>query len=141
MWCRFVLRGLWSDLIPMPSKTGGSNWRSLCQVRCHDWQACGDMGLSQTCAGQLQSGVSQIRQSHSLDQHPESTLRPSEPEETIVPSYSIDMDLPDRSSRPEPEPLPLSHPLPTSKPNSAHPSDLNVDYGLFQDRSERVFAM
>jgi len=60
--------------------------------------------------------VSQIRQSHSLDLHGgEGVIHPPEAEGTIVPSYSIDMDMPERSSKPEPEPLPLGHALPTSE--------------------------
>ena len=70
----------------------------------------------------LQSGVSQIRHSQPFSDHPDGAIRLPQPQETIVPSYSIDLETPHldefediRAKATSPPPVPSSEPFPTQQ--------------------------
>ena len=76
----------------------------------------------------MQSGVSQIRHSHSPSKDAGTFPRPPALTETIVPSYSINMDSPRVSPRPSPRSdgsTGLNRPVPKSKPLSVGPNVLS----------------
>ena len=65
----------------------------------------------------LQSGVSQIRHAQPFADHAETGSKTPQPQETIVPSYSIDVDSPTKLQKAAEEQYPSTS-LPPAVPNS-----------------------
>lgn len=75
----------------------------------------------------LQTGVSQIRHAQPFVDHLDGGHKPPQPQETIVPSYSIDMDSPKGAQKERPEEDSLPPPVPCSKIKPIDPFPTSVE--------------